>query len=67
MPNKIQHIALANEVVRSLIGTYPTEETFHETLKYSKPRFSVNVPEEYNENYRAMVADFAKLINKYFE
>jgi hypothetical protein len=65
--NRVKMMILADMMTRCLIGEFPDEEDFMKTLENYKTRFSVQVPKEYNENFKDMANDLANVLGKYFE
>lgn len=58
---------LADLLTRCLIGTTPTKDEMMKTLVNFTPKFNVQNPTEYNENFKNMIDDLAVVIDKYFD
>lgn len=59
---------VAENLTRSIAGDLDSaKRLLARALPHMTPKFSYKVNEEYNENFEAMTADFAKVIRKYYK
>lgn len=67
MKINIKNKILADLLTRCLIGTTPSKDEMMKTLVNFTPKFDVQKPAEYNENFKNMTNDLAAVIGKYFD